>query len=410
MRNLLLSLTLFLSTLAFGQRIKVIEVNDLEQYEEVLGISKNTDQLLFIILNKQGAGLNQMIEEDVFDTPALQAEMHKTIPVMVQLSSDMGSRLAQSFSPEAFPAIYILNKEETVLGRSQGYATSPALLSMLSQAQKHDTLYPKLTEAYVQKSLSAAQWRQLLDIYTLNHSFIETQELALEYFATLNDIEQLKKENVAYLLNYGISLEERYPEFLWKNKKQVNERYPGFNEDAFFESVYGFNLNLAVLSEDSILLEKILTEWVSKAPKGEVQLLRLETQKYFAEETKQFERYPLAVENFIAQSDSNITDTAEFLYSEAFYLADTYATASARKAARKLAIQAFALNPDFRYKMLAGYMSYLLKEYTLAAKQVNEALELSELPANTRKANSLLEMIEEEMEKEPAKGPIQYSR
>jgi thioredoxin-related protein len=409
MRNILLSLSLvLLSTLSYSQRIKVIEVADLEEYEEVLGITRNTQQLLFVILNNEGEGLDRMLQEDVFDDPAVQAEMKKTVPVIVQLRTDMGSRLAQTFAPTAFPAIYIMNAEETVLGQTQGYVPASTLLNNLKQAVENNAQYASLKEGYSQKSLSKPAWRKLLDIYALNHSFVETQELALEYFALLSPEEKLQKENLSYEIAYGLPLESTYPDFLWKNRAQIKRTFPDFEEDAFFESVYGYNLNLAVLNQDSVLLEQLLSTWVSNTPKEERAALRLETQKFYAEETKQFARYAIAVEQFIAESDSSFADTAEFLYDEAFYLADNYATASAQQAARNLSLRAYSLSTDFRYKMLAGYMSFLLKDYELAEKQVGEAKAISDLPANTRKANSLLEMIEKEKGKES--GPINYER
>lgn len=408
MRTLLFFFLALITTNLIAQRIKVIEVNDFEQYEEILQIAKNTDQLLFAIVKGNGNELNDMIANDVFSANGLQDKINSMIPCIMSVTNDMGTRFAQSFAPMQFPAIYIMNNEELVLAKTEGQISNVELQQAIAKANKNRSAYPAAKQAYLNNELSKQSWQVLLEVHSYNNPFVETQVLAFEYLASLNNTQRLEKENIPVLIEYGITLESDYPTMVWKNKATIKQRYAAFDESAFFESVYGYNVNLAVFNEDSLLLQKLINTWVPNTQESTPLLLALETYKHYAEETGNFNYYVVGVNQYVNESDSALADTAEFFYDEAFYIADNYASASAQKAARTLSLKALTYNVDFRYQMLAGYMSYLLKEYDAAEQQVMKAKTISELQANTRKADSLLDMIIKEKNK--ASGPIKYER
>ncbi len=409
-RSIAFFLLVCLSLSGWGQRIKIIELRDFDQYQEVLKIAQGTDQLLFVILNDQGTTLGKMIDQGIFKEEALNRVLRTTVPCLVKTDNDMGSRLLQAFEIDSLPAFMLFNTDETLLSLAQGHTGSQEMTQLIRQAQENDTLYPKLQQAYINKTLSNEQWRKLIAVYGLNRPFAETQELVLEYLAGLNKEQLLSTANLGIITNYGLSLETRYPRLLLENRERIQRQGLAFDANLFFQESYAYNVNLAILNEDSLLLEKICKVLIPLSPENDPASMAFETKKYFAMETDQFQLYTEAVDHFVAQADT-FQDTAEFYYEEAFFIADNFTSSASQKAAQALALTAFDYSVDFRYKMLAGYMAYLLKDYQEARRLVNEAKKTTDMAVNLSKADNLLKLIDKASGKNKETGGlIQYKR
>ncbi len=407
MRTIILFLLTFSLGIANAQRLSVIEVSSFEQYQEVLAIAKAKNQLLFIILNETRVPLlGNMIENGIFKEPALIAELQKTVPCIMEVQEDMGARMVEVFAVDSVPAFLFLDTNETLLAMAQGNETSASILNTLNIAKQNRTLYPQLQDAYVNKTLTLAQWPQLLQVYTLNRPFIEAQQLVMEYLALQNKTQLLTESSVKYMMEYGLSLETKYPRFLLEHKEEAKKAYPLFNAQEFFTSTYNYNVDLAINNNDSMLLTTILNVLIPLNGASNNDLIKLETSKLYAEETKNFTMYARAIMDYVRNGKDTLTDTAEFIYDEAFYLADSFKEDEAQAASKNLALEAFKLKTDFRYKMLAGYMSYKLGDYTEAQKLVTTAQALTDLESNKTKADNLLKMIGKAQERKTEAAPI----
>lgn len=407
MRTILLFLLTFSLGIANAQRLSVIEVATFEQYEEVLTIAKAKNQLLFIILNETRVPLlGNMIENGVFKEPTLTAELQKTVPCIMEVRDDMGERLVEIFAIDSVPAFLFLDTNETLLAMTQGNESSASVLNTLNRAKQNRTLYPQLQEAYVNQTLSLTQWPQLLAVYTLNRSFIQSQQLVLEYLALQNKMQLLSEPSVKYMMEYGLSLETKYPRFLLEHKEEAKKSYAMFDASQFFTTAYNYNVDLAIANEDSVLLGNVLNILIPLNGASNNDLIKLETKKLYAEETKNFAMYQRAIVDYVRNGKDTLSDSAEFIYDEAFYLADSFKEDEAQKAAKELALEAAKLKADFRYKMLAGYMSYKLGEYDEAKNLVTTAQALTDLESNKSKADNLLKMIGRAQEKKADGVPI----
>ncbi|MGB0176876.1 MAG: hypothetical protein ACPF9D_06905, partial [Owenweeksia sp.] len=189
----------------------------------------------------------------------------------------------------------------------------------------------------------------------------------------------------------------KYPEKVIANRKNIATRVPDFEFKDFIASAYSYNLDLAIISEDSILLGKLLNVIIPLSEDSLVSPrdLCFETQKLYAEETGQFSVLKEGVLEYTSDME-NDSIRAEAIFDYAFDIADRFNTRPALKASRELAAQANQLNESFRYRMLEGYMAYMLEDYTQAETLVRKAATLSDNPNNQRKAQSLLEMINRE--------------
>lgn len=399
MKKLLFLFILTFSLFAKAQEVKVrfYDVRTLDDYQKVLLQSIQEDKMMFIVFYQDGDAFYKMQKDNIFANAELASAYSKTNPMAVSITSEMGSRLAESIGVDSFPSFYYFNNEEVLLVVNKGYQSLSELIDALKKAQTINTNYSRLTKKYTEGTLTQTEWRALLETYALNNDFVQTQSLALEFFNSQTKAELLKPENAELLVKYGIDLESAYPELIIKNKASLPS---SFDYKAFYSSTYDYNFDRAEVNLDTVLLEKIVTVLIPNRPKDEADTKELvfETRKVFSSETRLFNVWEkAAIER--ASSLSDDSTKAEFIFEEAFEIADNFNTEDANKAARSLAKESYNLREDYRYKMLEGYMAYLLKDYTEAMALVQLAKTKTDNANNIRKAQSLQKMISKEQAK-----------
>lgn len=399
MKKLLLLFILSLSLLAKAQdnKVRFYDVRTLDDYQKVLLQTIQDNKMMFIVFYQDGDAFYKMQKDNIFANAELASAYAKTNPMAISITSEMGSRLAESIGVDSFPTFYYFNNEEVLLVVKEGYQTVSNLIESLKKAQTVNTNYENLTEKYSNGTLTQAEWRALLETYALNNDFIQTQSLALEFFNSQPKVELLKPENAELLVKYGIDLESSYPQFIIKNKVNL----PGsFDYNAFYTSTYDYNFDRAEVNLDTVLLEQIVTELIPNRPKdnADTKELVFETKKVFASETKLFNVWESAAINRSATLE-NDSIKAEFIFEEAFEIADNFNTNDALKAARNLSKRSYSLREDYRYKMLEGYMAYLMKDYAEAMELVKLAETKTDNANNIRKAQNLQRMITKEQDK-----------
>ena len=392
---LLLSFSAFVST----AQVRFYDVKTLSNYQQVLEKSIKEDKIMFIAFYRNGDAFYQMQKDNIFSDARLDSiYTQNAINLAVSITSEMGSRIAESIGVDSFPTFYYFDKNETLLLVKEGYQTKTDLAESFYKVQKINAAYEDLKDKYSASTLSDKEWKMLIEIYALNNDFIETKALALEYFNSRDKSALLVPANAELLEKYAVDLETEYPKTIIANKQKLGT---GFDFEAFYAGAYDFNFDLASANDDTVLLQKIVTELLPNRPKDEAntQELAFETQKVFASETRNFGVWQRAASK-LSKTMADDSTKAEFLFGEAFEIADNFNSENAQRATRNLAEEAYNIKADFRYKMLEGYTAYLMNDYDAAKKLVALAESQTDNANNKRKASSLLKMIEKEISKE----------
>ncbi|MDZ7848995.1 MAG: hypothetical protein U5L96_20990 [Owenweeksia sp.] len=121
--------------------------------------------------------------------------------------------------------------------------------------------------------------------------------------------------------------------------------------------------------------KKIIKELIPASPEPDSlqASLILESKKLFAAETDLFNTWQYAAIQF-ADTITPDSAQAEFIFNEAYEIADNYNSTNAQKAARALAKKAYTLRSHFRYKMLEAYMAYLMEDFNQAENLVKHRI------------------------------------
>lgn len=393
MRQLIFLFAVLIASLgtSHAQGVRLLKINSFEGYQQALESSRKDSTMLFVVVYGNEGGLTSMFRSGVFNDTNLYNALKPYKKMAMSVHSLMGSRWVELFPHRRLPTFYFLSNDELLLERTGGEKTADDLVKLANSAVKKKDNYSTLTARYASRELSDVDWRVLLSIHKLNFEFEETKSLALEF---LN--EDPSKERIFSLIiwpitkKYGIDLETRYPEMVVKNAVGISK-----SEFAdFVDRSYSYNMDLVMLNQDSVLLEKVVDVLVANDPDtASRSLLRFTTIKKFAKEFGKFKM----IEEAAAQHAKSIVDSlarGEFIFDQAFELADEFNKKESNASARVLARMANEASPNFRFKMLEAYMAYLLEDYTSASELLNLATSYTTDKKNLRKARSLRKMIE----------------
>ncbi len=392
--------TLFLflfSVISFfgnAQSIRFYDVQDFNDYQLILRKAIDEKKMLFAaVYDGEDETFGNMVRNDIFKNDSLLKSYENFLAFAINIESEMGARLAQSFDINAIPTFLYLTNEEELIFKISGNLSTEDFLKNGKKAKENNQLYQNLKEKYSTQKLTNSEWPKLIELYGLNHSFSETQELAYEYLNSLNSTEIFNEQNRDILSRYGIDMETDYPSLILKNKTKLDSA----EFAAFYESAFAYNFDRAAANGDTLLLEKILTKLLPQNPDTAIDSedLKFQTRKIFAVESEVFSVWEMAVLEK-SKTLKNDSARAEFLFDEAYQIADEYNSEKAQKVVRQLAKISNELNPDFRYKMLEAYMAYLMKDYPDAKSLISMAKTMTQNPNNLRKAEGLERMVESE--------------
>jgi hypothetical protein len=401
MKQLFIFILIFtLSAIWAQNEVRLAKAETLEEYQTLLKIAREKENLLLVTLHQGSNTFRSMFEAGVFKEPNLVSEMQNYTTIAIDVRDAMGAQWVSLFPADSLPTFYFLNNQEFLLAKLEGFQNPEKLRETANQAKINEERYEELLKKYNANNLDKEEWIELIDLYSLNFSFTETTRLVNEFLNNLAKADLLSPTIAPLLNTYALTLENQYLAFVIENRKALSNVLPSFKYSNFYERAYSYNLDLAVINEDTVLLQKIIDFLIPASPLDAQKRTELwvGANKLFAEETKQYSYYVKAV---LKQAE-NIKEPqkeAAFLFDEGFTLADNHNETSAIEAANKLAKASLTKAETYKAKMLESYTSYLLKNFDLATEQARKAMALSENSKEVRQASGLLKMIESEKEK-----------
>lgn len=382
---------------SMAQELRFEKAYTLKAYQKILENARQTNRMLFLVVNQNNDDFQQKVVDKEFDNPEVVKAFQSYKPLVINVESEMGSRWVQLFEAHNLPSYYYVSSDETVLLQVSTVKTTRELANYANQALSIKLDYQEALKKFASHKLDIKGWLTLLNVHALNSSFQETQDLAYDFFNTLNEQQLLTANALPVLIKYALNLETPYPEKVLKNKAQIKKQLPAFDFNDYYQKTYSFNMDLALFNKDSVLLEKIISDLIPYSPEASSKdKLAFDSRKLFATETKTFTQWRKATMIYAQTLSISDSAKAEFIFDNAFEIADNYNTSEAQKTVKVLANEANKLKNNFRYKMLEGYIAYLLKNYEEANNLVNEARNYSDKVSNQKKADSLLRMIAKE--------------
>lgn len=402
MMNKLLIFALLVSCFSLtAQELRFAEAEDFEDYQTILERARDKDQMLLVVLHRGGGALRDMYNQGVFKQRQVAALDQQYFPVAIDLREPMGENFASVFPPEEVPEFYFLNEDEFLIERAGGFLAADTLVTLAENALSQRHRYDSLLVKYQKLNLSQAEWLELIRLHGLNFNYTETASLAWGFLNGLNDQSLLSAQILPLTVRYGLDLETRYPLFVIEHRKTIEQKLKSFDFNEFFAQTYSYNLDLAIVNQDSVLLEKIIEQLLPHQPAANQKQLTVKTYVEYAKETEDFEK---ATDGLIRFSEKSTSDSLEEdLFDLAFYIADNYNDSASISSANRLAERASEVKKGYANLMLTAYTHYLLENYDEALKFTSEANRSTSDKDQIVKASRLAGMIRKAQEEKSDK-------
>jgi len=420
MKLICTALLLFSLHGANAQRWKAYDVRNLEQYESALQQARANEQMLFIVVHR-GEVFNDMIRGGYFKNEELQQSLANYFAMAVEESSDMGRQLLATFQTgDDRPLFLFMTNDELLITQLEGLNTAVQLEKAAHQSRMDKEKYQQILAARTQRDLRREEWLLLLKIQSLNFPFERTQREAQFFFNAIPEwfsyVELLTNTDhsraseqdkaadyphgsiVKLLQTYALDWETGHPQWALKNRKGLEKLSAGFEAIPYFKAVYSFNFDRIVFSKDSISLKKWTDEFIPLHPDEEADqaLLRQATYENFAEKTGLFQFYGRYWEDYLPKGTPD-EERAEKYFNTAYQLAETHEEEAALQASLKITEKAIRLNPQFKYRLMAGYVSYLLENKEKSMHYIEAAIQNTANRAELDKAMRLRDLVEREL-------------
>lgn len=393
-KYLLLLLALF--SFQLSAQLRLLQVDDFEDYEIALKTVRQNHHLIFAAVHDGSGTLLKMYNDGVFNDAQVLSAAKPYTALAIDASKPMGERFASLFKLAELPSFYIMNEQEFVLDVLSGYQSAADLSKALAKAAQAPFRYDSLLIGYQAHTLTDAEWIELLELYALNFDFRATTRLAQEYLNTKSEAELLHPPVATLLSQYGLNLETIYPTLVISRASVLESKLPDFDLQAFLYAAIDFNLDLAIVSEDSLLCETICETLVIPAlasSADSLEILKLNIRREFAWQSGHFGLYAQA---FKKQADrKNPGMAATELFEEAYEIVENFNENSALKAAFQLAQASDDKENSFRARMLKAYIAYLQKDQSQAQSLLQAARAQIKNPEQLRSLEKLQGLVNE---------------
>lgn len=381
---------------ASAQSLRFVSVKDLADYETVVKIARDKELMLLVALHDQAQGFQSMFQNGVMDDPAVRLQAKAYSLMAIEVNSEMGSRWVELFPPSGLPSFYVLNQDEFLLAEKKGPLDAKELAAILKKGREERQTYDSLLPLYRQQALSDVQWQKLIHLHSLNFPFEATARLAWDYLYLQGKEAWLRPQSAQWIDRYGLDLETPFPPYLIEHRAAFDSVLTDFVYEDYFERAFAYNLDLAIINEDSVLLKELNTVLIAAAPQVENKAtLTLSSHRLYAQETGNFSIWKKGALAAVQQKTAQ--EASEMLFDEAFKLADEYEDSLALRSSYQLAQAANRYQENYLNHMLAAYTAYVLEIFTEGLEHASQALSMASTEGEKKKAMNLKNMIEGSM-------------
>lgn len=383
---------LLFSIFSTAQEVRLAEVNSVEDYKTALKIAREKEKMLLVALHDGGGAFRKMFKDQVFSFPKVIRNLQPYQAMALDVRSAMGSRWVDLFPTAPLPNFYFLNEEEFLLRMHSGYLSADSLAYFAREATQQRYRYDTLVQAYQEGQLPHNGWQDLLRLHGLNFPFSKTLSLALEFLNDQPKTNLLTPPEARILENFGLDLETPYPAYVQEQQEKLQANLPNFEFADFYARAYSYNMDLAILNDDSLLLEELVEEWLPYRPQesDSTQGL-LGTYRLFARETGLWGQWAKGALR-AAEAASRPDTAAQLLYREGFKLADQNDDTLAYRTALRLAQASQRYQPFFKAPMLGAYSALRSGAIAAARDQLEQARRLAQ-SSNQRASVQKLEKL-----------------
>lgn len=397
-----LALVILLQIDSYAQRrVRFIEVNTIEGWEDVLEMSKNNNRLLFINICSPWSEVCTFMRSNTFrDRELARFVMNDFIPVYIQGDSDFGEVWTDRYDVNAFPMMFYMTPGERVITRLEGYQEIQTIIDSGKRSLTVYREYPRLRRAYIEGGLSPRGWRELINLEIINEGQEGARPLFNEFIKQKEQSLWFNDENLKLIVTFGAAPGEDVFRWVVDNfeRLRVNDN---FNSRTFFDNSFNHTMALAVRINDINLLNRAEEELFrfSNLNSDEQRNMINEMYRTFYLRIGKWDAFASHVEKMASESSSEET----VLALEARFIIENFFEEDALNAGIKLMKKSISLRDRFTKRQYLAEAHLKLKQFDEAVQVMQEAKDKIADPYDRYEVDDIIRQIREFEQEEKAK-------
>lgn len=234
-----------------------LRVQTILDWERVLQLAEEKQKLIYVFYTSDDCEPCEFMERSSFDYDEVEDYYDENfINVRIEEGSSFARVFADGFTIREVPSSIWLTGSEFVWKMEVGSLDNAELLTSARRVAKLTREF-RSTVPYALSggdTLNVDRWFELLFISAINNQTYE--EELVESFRTSLNLDSLRSEKYwPYIMTYVSDLTSPLYQYIAEDwKLTLGEDFPWEN---YYNTLYEFNLNLAIQREDSVLVETI---------------------------------------------------------------------------------------------------------------------------------------------------------
>ncbi|MCH8545835.1 MAG: DUF255 domain-containing protein [Cryomorphaceae bacterium] len=373
------------------RRVRFIEVNTIEAWEDVLEMSKKNSRLLFINICSPWSEVCTFMRTNTFrDRELASFIMNDFIPVYIQGDSDFGEVWTDRYDVSAFPMMFFMTPGERVISRLEGYQEISTIIDSGKRSLTVYREYPRLRRAYIEGGLSPRGWRELINLELINEGQEGARPLFNEFIAEKDQSLWSSEENLKLIVTFGAAPGEDVFQWVVDNFEnlRVNDH---FNAKKFFDNSFNHTMSVAVRRKDINLLNKAELELFrfSNLNSEEQREMIHEMYRTYYLRIGDWDSFAKHVEKMASESSSEET----VLALEARFIIENFLEEDALNEGIRLMRKSISLRDRFTKRQYLADAHLKLKQFDEAVQVMQEAKDKIADPYDRYEVDAIIRQI-----------------
>jgi thioredoxin-related protein len=373
------------------RRVRFIEVNTIEEWEDVLELSRDNKRLMFINVCSPWSEVCTFMRSNTFRERELARFLvNDYIPVYIQGDSEFGAVWGDRYDVSAFPMMFYMTPGERIVARLEGYQEPQTIIDSGKRAMTVYREYPRLRRAYIEGGLSPKGFRELINLELANEGSESARPLFNELIAGKPKERWLNPENLELIVTFGSAPGEEIFAFIAENREQLLMNND-FNKATYFENSFNHTMAKAVRSKDIELLRRAEEQLFlfSNMNSDEQKEMIAEMYRTFHLRTGDWDAFGAHVEKMAKRATSEET----VLALEARFIIENFLEPDALNTAISLMRKSIELRDRFTKRQYLADAYLKLKEFDKAVGVLQEAKDKIRDPYDQYEVDELIRQI-----------------
>lgn len=374
-RGLWLMILLFFVSNAWAQEMGIKTLKSEAEWQSAKDEARNAGKNIFLDIYASWCGPCKMMEANVYTNPSVAGYFNKNfVNLKVDGETEFGLVLASKYKLSAYPSMYFINPEETVIYELVGYRDTSAFLDAGKKVREFGNAFLELNTLYSSGSLPPEKTDEFIDLLAKFGQKETLSQLAAERISSYTKVDILNPANKDIILSVPADIDSPRVKIILENALEVRLKWGTNDFNHYLSEVFNLSMQKAAMEEDTVLLGRISEEFVpvfmmdnpGRIPEG-----KLTIRKIYFSELKDWNNYISSVEKYFRENEKG---NLKFLYNESFYIIQNQLfVPELLDKAKDWMNQVVTVQPDFESMYLCSIVDTYRQDFTSAKSWLAKA-------------------------------------